>query len=301
MKILDTIFKKPIGIIASFYLVVFLSVVGLGLFYISNNNALIQNSLPPKLADTLGFVAELDVLDPRISSAVDITKINNPDQAMLDMGKKTFTTVCASCHGNEGKGDGAAGVALNPKPRNFHDETGWKNGRKFFEVYGTLQVGILASGMPAYDYMPAEERVAVINYIRTFMTNAPIDSPEEIAALDAKYGLSAGTKQPGQVPITSAMKLVVDGKAGSASKIDAALSKLSGVDMIGYEQFTGIADNYRKALTTVLNSGSALNDVSGLKSTLLLNAGSNGFSAKVYSLSETEFQALFQILKTLLA
>lgn len=32
-----------------------------------------------------------------------------------------YTTFCASCHGAKGHGDGPAGAALNPKPRNFAD------------------------------------------------------------------------------------------------------------------------------------------------------------------------------------
>jgi cbb3-type cytochrome c oxidase subunit III len=34
-------------------------------------------------------------------------------------GKEVFTANCASCHGPEGKGDGPAGAALNPKPADF--------------------------------------------------------------------------------------------------------------------------------------------------------------------------------------
>jgi mono/diheme cytochrome c family protein len=34
-------------------------------------------------------------------------------------GKATFETLCATCHGTTGKGDGPAGGALNPKPRDF--------------------------------------------------------------------------------------------------------------------------------------------------------------------------------------
>ncbi|MBI4817927.1 MAG: c-type cytochrome [Deltaproteobacteria bacterium] len=32
-----------------------------------------------------------------------------------------FNTRCATCHGPQGKGDGAAAAALNPKPRSFAD------------------------------------------------------------------------------------------------------------------------------------------------------------------------------------
>ena len=36
-------------------------------------------------------------------------------------GKETFQTTCAACHGPEGKGDGVAAAALDPKPRNLTD------------------------------------------------------------------------------------------------------------------------------------------------------------------------------------
>lgn len=36
-------------------------------------------------------------------------------------GKETFQTTCAACHGAEGKGDGVASAALDPKPRNLTD------------------------------------------------------------------------------------------------------------------------------------------------------------------------------------
>ena len=34
-------------------------------------------------------------------------------------GKAIYTTNCASCHGDSGKGDGPVGVALTPRPRDF--------------------------------------------------------------------------------------------------------------------------------------------------------------------------------------
>ena len=34
-------------------------------------------------------------------------------------GKKNFDTLCFTCHGSTGQGDGPAGAALNPPPRNF--------------------------------------------------------------------------------------------------------------------------------------------------------------------------------------
>lgn len=36
-------------------------------------------------------------------------------------GKAKYDLLCASCHGNTGKGDGPAAAAMNPKPRNHTD------------------------------------------------------------------------------------------------------------------------------------------------------------------------------------
>src|SRR6185503_5050018 len=36
--------------------------------------------------------------------------------------KEIFKSRCATCHGNEGRGDGPGAIALNPKPRNYHDK-----------------------------------------------------------------------------------------------------------------------------------------------------------------------------------
>jgi cytochrome c553 len=36
-------------------------------------------------------------------------------------GEATYKTMCVSCHGEKGDGNGPAGAALNPKPTNFTD------------------------------------------------------------------------------------------------------------------------------------------------------------------------------------
>ena len=40
-------------------------------------------------------------------------------------GKAHYDTLCASCHGPAGAGDGVAAAALTPKPRNFQDAAFW--------------------------------------------------------------------------------------------------------------------------------------------------------------------------------
>lgn len=36
--------------------------------------------------------------------------------------KNTFATLCSTCHGTSGKGDGAAAANLDPKPRDYTDK-----------------------------------------------------------------------------------------------------------------------------------------------------------------------------------
>nr|MBA3540638.1 c-type cytochrome [Deltaproteobacteria bacterium] len=37
--------------------------------------------------------------------------------------RQTFHSLCATCHGESGTGDGIAAATLNPKPRNYTDKT----------------------------------------------------------------------------------------------------------------------------------------------------------------------------------
>jgi len=43
------------------------------------------------------------------------------DPKVVAEAQQVWEQKCSTCHGAEGRGDGAAGAALNPKPRNFHD------------------------------------------------------------------------------------------------------------------------------------------------------------------------------------
>jgi mono/diheme cytochrome c family protein len=47
--------------------------------------------------------------------------------AAVEDPKEVFKTRCVMCHGESGKGDGAAAAALNPKPRNYTDPTWQKS------------------------------------------------------------------------------------------------------------------------------------------------------------------------------
>jgi caa(3)-type oxidase subunit IV len=85
--------------------------------------------------------------------------------------KGAFTTVCATCHGPLGHGDGPGSAALNPKPANFSDPAFWADKTDAILIKaireGGASVGKSAL-MPAwgglYDQAKAE---ALLAYIKT--------------------------------------------------------------------------------------------------------------------------------------
>lgn len=291
--------NEPIKIMALIYPYFLVVIVGIGFLYIGNAGALVQNKVTPVLDDSTIVVADLPIADAKIAAAVDLKSFSESSPALVEKGKQLFQNACASCHGAEGMGDGAAGVALNPKPRNFHSADGWKFGRKATEIYSTLQKGILTSGMPGFDYLAPSDRIAIIQFIKTWMPNPPQDTPEDISNLDKTYALSAGTKIPGTVPVASAEKSLQTEYVAKIQKINSALSKLSAEKSQNRaaETFFKVTNNQQKALATLLNSTSWQVGEKEFLAVITDNLAENGFSGKVFSLNSTEIADLFSLLK----
>ena len=68
----------------------------------------------------MGLVMEIPILSLFLLSSAAWA---NPS---AEAGKTTFSTFCATCHGDTGKGDGIAGQALEPNPADFTDPAFWK-------------------------------------------------------------------------------------------------------------------------------------------------------------------------------
>ena len=87
-------------------------------------------------------------------------------------GKQTFETYCVACHGLNGKADGAAAQALNPKPRNFTDKA-WQ--AKVDDAHiakvikeGGAAVGLSASMAPWGAVVKDDEIKNLVQYLRNF-------------------------------------------------------------------------------------------------------------------------------------
>jgi hypothetical protein len=77
-------------------------------------------------------------------------------------------------------------------------------------MYKTLQEGIVKNGMTAYDYMPPEDRIAIILHERTFGDFPEITDDEISIKLDGTYNLSSGVEVPNQIPVSKSEKLLED-------------------------------------------------------------------------------------------
>ncbi len=85
-------------------------------------------------------------------------------------GKEIYTKSCGGCHGPEGKGDGAAAKAMNPKPTNLADKASMSklDDAALTKVIVKGGVGTGKSPlMPAFSQLKDQEVKDVIAYIRS--------------------------------------------------------------------------------------------------------------------------------------
>ena len=86
------------------------------------------------------------------------------NEKSLKLGKKLYGKMCWSCHGVEGKGDGPAASALNPKPADFRNENiqAQKDGALYWKI--TTGKGTMTSYKNS---LTDDQRWAIVNYLRT--------------------------------------------------------------------------------------------------------------------------------------
>ncbi|NNG27953.1 MAG: cytochrome c, partial [Ignavibacteriaceae bacterium] len=229
--------------------------------------------------------------------AIDINNFVEPNADLLKTGKNIFVTMCASCHGEDGKGNGPGAVALNPLPRNFENEEGWKNGITLSGIYTTLQEGIPGTGMISYEILTPKDKFSLIHYIRSeFISNPTKVSPDELAALDQLYNLSAGTDIPAQIPVADAIQIVVQENQSQIEKVKTALTNIQNSSSEGAILFCKVTDDEFIALSGLVVDKD-WNDENSFKKLITRNLNSNGFNGKIIRINDNEWSMLFSFLK----
>ena len=88
-----------------------------------------------------------------------------PTSESLAAGERTYGQMCQSCHGDEGRGDGPAGVALLPPPADLQVHVPLHGDADLFRF---IRDGIPNTAMvPQGDNLTEEQIWHVVNYIRT--------------------------------------------------------------------------------------------------------------------------------------
>ncbi|MCC6865242.1 MAG: cytochrome c [Ignavibacteria bacterium] len=296
-------YYKYFGVI---YILIIIEVIIMGQMYIRDLPTVTKEHIggfPVVGSDTTGAATDIPLVKGTLSPPVDVMKYLNPTPEMIEKGKKLYTTTCASCHGDQGKGDGVAGGSLNPKPRNFHEMTGWQNGPQITMMYKTLQEGVPNTAMASYSNLSPEERLDLIMYIKTFNTGFPPVTQVLLDSIDQKYSLTKGIKMPNQIPVKLAMEKLLQQNMPIDQKIDSLVKvvKENKTDSSAV-LFKGITVNLNKALTVLAQDSSWNNNGAALVKIFDNNPVQNGFKAGAsYMLTSQQLTQLHAYLRKMFA
>ena len=300
-KIKEDFSSNPGAVFGLLYPYVLVIILIIGIIYLSNINQVARQSVPPIIPDSTTALRDLEVKKARTIPPVDVLEISKPTQELINEGQKTFTTVCASCHGENGTGAGPASIGLNPAPRNFTKDENWINGRTISGMYTTLQEGIPNSAMISYDFLPPKERFAVIHYIRsTFMQNPPEDSQGDLTALDQTYNLSSGMEMPAQIPVSAAMDLIMKENQGKINKLNSAFEMINNSGNPSAVLFKYVTSDGRLALSSLIKSDSWNANKNSFEHFVTVNVNQNGFNGRIFNLTNAEWDELYNYLKKLI-
>ena len=293
------LYKTPLRLFGWVFPYFFLLLLALGIFFGHRIIKISFNEMPVSIPDTTNMKHEIAEKKGGISPAVDLASLKNPTQEMVANGKKLYDANCQSCHGADGKGDGPAGGALNPKPRNYHDTEGWTNGRNFDEMYKTLQEGVPNTGMTAFEYMPPSDRIDIIFYIRTF-ADFPKVTEKQIDNLDATYNLSKGVETPNNIPVAKAEQKLENENVAQLIKIANAKNKLQYSDESpGLLLLRQNSKNIDKVIKSFISES---NDSFEQFVTKVSNSPIiQGYNASVLQLNKEQWKTLFDYLKSVVS
>ena len=89
--------------------------------------------------------------------------------ASIDRGRQLYKVNCTPCHGEQGKGDGPAAAAYNPKPRN-HTDPVYMSKLTDEDIAKVIQYGGAIKNMPMMPSNPSlkgADLAAVVAYTRS--------------------------------------------------------------------------------------------------------------------------------------
>jgi cytochrome c oxidase cbb3-type subunit 2 len=98
----------------------------------------------------------------------------NQRQTLWFRGREVYQRYCVGCHGQDGKGEGPAAARLITKPRDFTSgifkfrSTDSSSLPMESDLHRTITRGLSRVSMPAFPLMDEHDKLAVIEYIKSF-------------------------------------------------------------------------------------------------------------------------------------
>jgi mono/diheme cytochrome c family protein len=109
------------------------------------------------LRDVVAYVQSLSTKPEHVTSPA------AADSSRLDEARTLFAQNCASCHGDDGAGDGPAAAALNREPTNFHGQQ-----PSIDYARSVLSEGVAGSAMPPWEHQLTDsQRQQLVDYVRS--------------------------------------------------------------------------------------------------------------------------------------
>lgn len=206
----------------------------------------------------------------------------------LAAGKSEYAIQCQSCHGPEGRGNGPAGLALNPRPRNLAQPEDWKTGYKIVDLFHTLSEG-MGAAMPAFDVLPPQKRFALAHYVQSLgrFNHGPEDATA-VVFLNEHYRLAEGGQEPNRVSVPFMMNYMAERATPTLrlglppARDDSPAARLLR---------RAVHDAERAAQTLERAAGWQIFPAS-LAEVALSGAPANGFTPAVATLSEADWRQL---------
>ena len=182
---------------------------------------------------------------------ITITKISlaPTNWPSLANGKLLFEQNCATCHGQNGLGDGPGGATLQPKPANFHNAERMSE-ISAFHSYNTIRLGVPGTGMPAWSNFSDNEVWDLSFYIMSLRHAKLAKSSEANSSVnsDTITLLEAATLSDTE------LKEKLNEKDDNKKNIALALLRNKN-DHTSGDQFIGIAKSYlNQALVSFKNN-----------------------------------------------
>jgi mono/diheme cytochrome c family protein len=260
---------------------------------VGNLNTIGKNSVTLEITkDSSERIQDIALRSPRTIPPVNVLKAGHFSPELMAKGHELYNANCISCHGENGLGDGPSAALLDPKPRNFHSQNGWKNGSKVTEIYKTLEEGIPGTGMASYTYLPPEDRFALIHFIRAYAVNQSQDSASDLRQLDATYHLSEGMHVAGQIPIKKAVQVLIKEDDSEVAVIQAAEIKIASVNALGAEIFKRTTFNESRALASIFHIQKHSRSVDEFMKIISADPIQMGFKVNVILLSPNEWSEM---------